>query len=124
MHGIIRKGPTLVDGMLVVMLFALTLLLSSLMRPSAPGSVLEVKTQAGEERLSLDREGRYPVSGPLGTAYIIVEDRMARLENAPCPLKICERMGPVGASGQTILCLPNRISVRVLGKVSVDAVSR
>ena len=64
------------------------------------------------------------MTGPLGKAVIVVGDGRARLENAPCPLKICEAMGPVEKAGDVIICLPNRIYIRVEGKEEVDAVSR
>jgi hypothetical protein len=119
-----RKGPTLWDGVLITVFIVLTISVAMMMGSPDPGSVLEVKTLTEEVRIPLDRDGRYAVSGPLGTAFVVVEDGGARMESAPCPLKICETMGPVTKSGQTILCLPNRISARVLGKVPVDAVSR
>lgn len=124
MAGRIRKGPTFWDGVLVVLFIALTFSVPSVTGKSGPGSVLEVRTPTEEIRLHLDRDGRYPVSGPLGTAFIIVEKGGARMESAPCPLKICETMGPVTNSGETILCLPNRIFARVLGEVAIDAITR
>jgi hypothetical protein len=75
-------------------------------------------------RIPLDIDGRYPVIGPLGTAFLVVERGHAHLENAPCPLKICEAMGSIDRSGELIVCLPNRIVIKVDGPEEVDAVSR
>jgi hypothetical protein len=75
-------------------------------------------------RIPLDVDGRYPVIGPLGKAWLVVEKGRAHLENAPCPLKICEAMGSIDRSGELIVCLPNRIVVKVDGPEEVDAVSR
>ncbi len=78
----------------------------------------------GSSVISLKKDATHIVKGPLGAAKIIIEDGYARMENAPCPLKICEAMGPIKNAGETILCLPNRISIRVTGGWGLDAVSR
>jgi hypothetical protein len=90
----------------------------------AAGKVVIVRTPGSSKEISLDTDGRYPVSGPLGTAYLVVEDGGAHLENSPCPLKICEATGTIDSSGEVIVCLPNRIVVKIPGPEVVDAVSR
>lgn len=118
------RRPTFWDGMLLVLLLVLTFSLIGYPRQSIKGTHLEVRTPDGSVTYDLTRNGIYPVAGPLGTAMLIVQDGSARLENAPCPLKICESMGPVEKAGEAILCLPNRISVKVTGEISIDAVTR
>jgi hypothetical protein len=118
------RRPTFWDGTLLVLLLVLTFSLSGYSGQATQGTHLVVRTPDGSLIYDLARNGIYPVSGPLGTAKLIVQDGKADLENAPCPLKICESMGPVGKAGEAILCLPNRISVKVTGEVSIDAVTR
>jgi len=118
------RRPTFWDGTLLALLVILTFTLTAYSRASIQGTHLEVRTTDGSIQLDLARDGDYALVGPLGTAKLSVRDSKAVLENAPCPLKICESMGPVGKAGEVILCLPNRISVRVTGKVSIDAVTR
>jgi hypothetical protein len=112
------------DGTLLALLLVMTFALAGYHRESARGSHLEVRTLDGSVTFDLAREGTYSIAGPLGTATLIIRDSKAVLENAPCPLRICESMGPVEKAGETILCLPNRISVKVTGKALVDAVTR
>lgn len=52
---------------------------------------------------------------------VVVEGGTVRVEHSSCPDHLCESMGPVSSAGAVILCLPNRISVRV-SSGEVDAV--
>lgn len=123
-EGLVRR-PSLWDAALFLVLLALIFAVPGVIRgENVDGTTLEVRTQAGVARYSLLEDGVYTLTGPLGEAKLIVRGRKARLENSPCPLKIGEAMGPVEKPGDVILCLPNRISVRVIGEVAVDAVSR
>jgi len=116
--------PRIADGLLLVLLIILTGLSPRFLPAGSVGEMLTVKTPDSTTEISLGVDGRYPVSGPLGTAYLVVENGRAHLENASCPLKICEAMGPIDRSGQVIVCMPNQIIVKVLGPEEVDAISR
>ena len=75
--------------------------------------------------------GRYPLSvdGVFvlngGTNVLIIEEGTARLVESHCPDRTCELTGRVRYVGQTIVCLPNRLSVTVTGDTQngVDFVS-
>ena len=116
--------PRIADGLLLVLLIVLTAFSPRFLPVGSAGELLVVRTPDSITEISLSVDGRYPISGPLGTAFLVVEKGRAHLENAPCPLKICEAMGPIDRSGQVIVCLPNRIVVKVSGPEEVDAVSR
>lgn len=71
--------------------------------------------------LSLDRDTRYELSGNT----IVVEKGAARMEYADCPDLICVHHAPISRKNETIVCLPNRVTVTVRGgRSNVDAVSR
>jgi hypothetical protein len=118
------SSPRIADGILLVLLIVLTALSPKFLPAGSAGEQLTVRTIDSVTEISLDADGRHPVSGPLGTAFLVVEEGRAHLENAPCPLKICEAMGSIERSGQVIVCLPNRIVVKVSGLEEIDAVSR
>jgi len=119
-----HSRPRVADGFLLVLLIVLTALSPRFLPAGSAGEQLTVRTIDSVTEISLDADGRHPVTGPLGTAFLVVEKGRARLENAPCPLKICEAMGSIERPGQVIVCLPNRIVVKVSGLEEIDAVSR
>jgi hypothetical protein len=116
--------PRIADGLLLVILIVLTAFSPRFLPAGSVGELLTVRTPDSLTEISLGVDGRHPISGPLGTAWLVVQKGRAHLENAPCPLKICEAMGSIDRSGQVIVCLPNRIVVKVSGLEEVDAVSR
>ena len=116
--------PRLADGVLLVLLVALTFISPRLIPAGPTGDTLLVRTSGSVFEVDLTDEGPHPIDGPLGQAVLMVRDGKAWLQNAPCPLKICERMGPIDESGEVILCLPNRIHIQVAGSEGVDAISR
>ncbi len=67
-----------------------------------------------------------PVEGKLGTTWVKMAEGGVRVVDSPCPYKLCIKSGSIRRSGQTLICLPNRVVVRIPGDggESVDAVSR
>jgi hypothetical protein len=98
-------------------------------RPRAPGAQAVV-TVAGTERARLDLAvaRSYRAAGPLGETEIVVEEGAARIAASPCRGKICIRMGRARRAGQLLVCVPNRVTVRIAGTPAaaddVDAILR
>ena len=61
----------------------------------------------------LDRDGDYVLNG--GTNTLRVRDGRASVIDADCPDKLCEKQGSVSRVGQRIICLPNRLTVEIVG---------
>ena len=45
--------------------------------------------------------------------YLVIQDGCARIEEADCPDKLCVKQGTVSKSGESLVCLPNRVVVAV-----------
>lgn len=56
---------------------------------------------------------------------LVINDGKAQIEYATCPDGICVAHKPIFRDGESIVCLPNRVVVTVIGsdKNSVDIVS-
>lgn len=66
------------------------------------------------------------VEGANGPSTLVIEDGKARMVRSTCRDKICIGMGWVDSSGQSVVCLPNRVVIRIVGSrkpSGVDAVS-
>jgi hypothetical protein len=109
---------------LLVLLAAVTILSPKLIPAGVAGDTLVIRTSDSVYEINLEDERSHVIDGHMGKAILVIRDGKASLSNAPCPLKICEAMGPISRSGDVILCLPNRIYIRVAGSEEVDAVSR
>lgn len=114
-----------IDIIVIAAILALSLLLVLVMTlTKKPGAVAVVEIDGvvtGE--YPLDVEGTFPLNG--GTNVLVIEDGTAYLNYSNCPDHTCERTGKIHYVGQTIICLPNRLSITIKGEASdgVDLVS-
>ena len=74
----------------------------------------------------LEEDRLIPIDGKLGTTWVKVAEGGVRIVDSPCPYKLCVKSGSIRRSGETLVCLPNRVVVRINGdgEEAVDAVSR
>ncbi len=59
-----------------------------------------------------------------GTNTLIIEGGKAYLKDTSCPDHLCEKMGKISKSGQSLICLPNHVVVEISGgkETEYDAV--
>lgn len=72
---------------------------------------------------SLFEDGTYTLNG--GTNAIVIEGARVYMIHSDCPDHTCERTGKIKYVGQSIICLPNKLSVTIVGEAedAVDFVS-
>lgn len=51
---------------------------------------------------------------------VVIRDGAVWVEESTCPGGDCVRSGKISASGRTLVCLPNRLEVRLVGGVPGD----
>ena len=67
------------------------------------------------DTLSLDQNGTYRYeSANGGYNLVVIQDGQVSVTEASCPDQICVRHGPTGQTADPIVCLPNKLVVRVL----------
>ena len=119
---------TLPDKILIGGLVVLTLLSFPIIRHFQHEGRVAVIEVDGElvGNFSLEEDRFIPVDGKLGTTRVEIVGNGVRVLDSPCPHKLCVKSGPISRSGETLVCLPNRVVIRIEGgeKPSVDAVSR
>ncbi len=65
--------------------------------------------------LSLDQERTLDVAGPLGQSRIVIHHGQVRFEHSPCRNQYCVHQGWLSRVGQVAVCLPNRVSLELIG---------
>lgn len=70
-----------------------------------------------------DAEGS--VQGPLGVSSYEVSGGRIRMKHSPCPNQTCVRMGKIDRPGDMIVCVPNRVVIRIVktGDADLDGVT-
>ncbi|WP_129408480.1 NusG domain II-containing protein [Marinitoga lauensis] len=82
----------------------------------------------GKEILKITKPGTYAIYGGDNDYKLKVEfnGEKVRVIDADCPLKTCEYTGWVDNASQEIICLPNKVVVKPIGKeknIGVDIIS-
>jgi hypothetical protein len=99
-----------------------------LARTGVEGDTAEVLVDGRiRARIALDHPGVIWVDGRLGPVELMVEGGTIRIADAPCPHKVCVRMGRKRRAGDTIVCVPSRLLVRITGSPTqqeVDAITQ
>ncbi len=87
-----------------------------------PGEIAVVSVD-GEEigRFSLSEDREEVIETKNGKNILIIKDGKADMTEASCPDGLCVRQRAVSKTGETIVCLPNRVTVTIIGgDASVD----
>lgn len=66
--------------------------------------------------VSLYKNQRIKIPGTLGVSLLEIKDGKIRFVDSPCHGKQCVHSGWLALSGEFAACLPNRISVQVIGR--------
>lgn len=70
--------------------------------------------------LNIDRE--YVIDGELGDVVLEVKNRKIRVKEENSPKHICSKEGFIGDSSRTLICLPNKIIIKIVGDNDIDGV--
>ena len=73
------------------------------------------------QELALSENATVTVGGEY-TNVIEIRDGAVAVVQSDCPGEDCVHSGWVSTAGKSIVCIPNRVEVRVLGKSEVDFV--
>lgn len=106
----------------ILFISVLLLLVMTLTKKEGSFAVVEINgVTVGE--YPLNQNGEYPLNG--GTNVLVIENGTAYLNYSNCPDHTCEKNGKIKYVGQTIVCLPNKVSITVTGDAEggVDLVS-
>jgi hypothetical protein len=75
----------------------------------------------------LDRDRVFTIDGALGPVQITIRDKAVAVTSASCSRHICVHTAPVRHADGQIVCVPNRLVVRIgtsAGKGACDAITR
>jgi len=102
--------------LLILVICALPLLYTQLWQQE--GTASHVQVQTGNDApvtapLAADRT--LQAHGPLGNSVIEVSKGRARFLSSPCAGQACVHSGWLQAAGEVAACLPNRVSLQIVG---------
>lgn len=66
-------------------------------------------------KYSLDQTKTLHVHGAIANAIIVIDQGKVRFKQSPCTNQFCVHQGWLSRSGQVAVCLPNQLSIELLG---------
>lgn len=119
------KKADIITLAVVLVAAALAFLCINLFASAGSVAVVEQNGKVIAE-LPLGEDATFEVkSGEKVTNTIIIKDGSADMVSADCPDKICVNHRKISKSGESIVCLPNKVIVTVRGGgAEVDGVAR
>lgn len=63
--------------------------------------------------IDLNIDNKYVVQGDNGEVVIIVSNKKIKVENENSPYHLCSKQGYISKTGESIVCLPNKIIIEL-----------
>ena len=68
-----------------------------------------------EAEYPINKDGTYLIYGShLSTNKLVIKDGEAYIEEASCPDKQCMKQGKISKAGEMLVCLPNRVVIKIV----------
>lgn len=116
------------DLLLLAAVFALAALLWFVIRANRSAGAYVVVTVDNEQVgvYPLDEDLELRIGDETHYNILVIKDGAAQITEASCPDKLCVHQGRAGYGGQSIICLPNKVVVEIVGgeQSPYDAVVR
>ena len=76
--------------------------------------IIEANGEEGK-KIDLSENKVFDIYGKDGKMKIEISGSKVRVLNASCPKQICVKFGWIDKSGESIICLPNLVIIKILG---------
>ena len=114
----LKKADILVIILIVIASFLIYFFINKLSKEDANISKKVVITVDGkifkEVPLTKDTDEKIDINTVYGKNEVIIEKGEVHMHESNCQDKICMKMGKISIPGDSIICLPNRVMVKIV----------
>jgi hypothetical protein len=113
------------DWLIIIIFFLLIGISAKLLWSLPQGQYLEIY-QNNEilATYSLNQKLKRQIHGSKGVTEIVIDNGKVRFTSSSCPKKYCIHQGWIEKANQTIICIPNKISISIVGsKEKYDSIN-
>ena len=118
-----RRGDLLAIALVLLTAAAVAFIYIPFGRSSDNAAVLVFHDGVLVNELSLQTDGQFDIAGDY-TNTIAVQNGKVAVIASDCPGEDCVHSGWISRPGRSIVCLPNRVEIRITGRSDVDFVVR
>lgn len=116
-----RRGDCIVIALVVLLAFAVAIAYLPEESSAQNAAVQVYQDSVLVRELPLNADAAFKVEGEYVNS-IVIRDGRACIESSDCPGGDCVHSGWISQSGRSIVCLPNRVEIRISGLSDVDFV--
>jgi hypothetical protein len=109
--------PLLGDWIVMIISLVAILFLFKTLWVNAPASELQIRQ--GSQIIGtydINQTKELHIHGPIGESQISIADGKVRFKQSPCTNQYCVHQGWLKKAGQVAICLPNQLSLQLLGE--------
>ena len=120
----IKKGDFVVAVLVLLLAAVVAFLLAFAAKNSGSGMAVIYQNGKVIREINLN-EITEPIRIAVDGEYhnvIVAENGRIHMETSDCPGETCVHSGWISDAGKTIVCLPNRVEIKITGESEVDAV--
>ena len=111
-----NQKPLIGDWLVIIVSMVAVILMFQQFWRFAPASQLKIRQgNAVVGIYDLNQTRELHIKGPLGDTIIVIHNGQARFKKSPCPNQYCVHQGWLNHAGQVAICLPNQVSLQLLG---------
>ena len=113
------------DWFIIILFCALIIISTKFLWNLPQGKYLEIyKNNEILATYSLNQKITKIIDGEKGETKITIDNGKVRFSSAPCAKKYCIHQGWINKANQIIICIPNKISISILGgKKNYDSIN-
>ena len=113
------------DWFIIILFCALITISTKFLWNLPEGQYLEIyKNNEILATYSLNQKITKIIDGEKGETKITIDNGKVRFSSAPCAKKYCIHQGWINKANQIIICIPNKISISILGaKTNYDSIN-
>lgn len=113
-----KKG----DIIVIISVIILIIIVSVLTFPKSSGKEVEISIDGKSHFYPLNKDTTIETDGEFKNIVTIRNDEVW-ISNANCPDKLCKNTGKISKKGQSIICVPEKMIIRITGGGEVDAIT-
>ncbi|SMB80983.1 hypothetical protein SAMN00017405_2019 [Desulfonispora thiosulfatigenes DSM 11270] len=122
-----KRGDKILIGILLLIVLAF-FMLAEARKANEPANKIAVVRVKGEieQKIELveDRNNEFNFIGPMGISRARLENGKIKMISSPCKDKICIKQGHISTGGQSIVCVPNQVSISIEKEDELDEITR
>ncbi len=110
--------------LLLLAILALPFVYLHYWQPATAGTTVRImRDETLVRELALNKDQEIAIDGLLGNSRLQIKDGKIRFIDSPCSSKVCVHKGWLSHSGDFNACLPNRISIEIMGPGQYDSMN-